>query len=268
MSQQLEYISSYFEGDLTAAEASEFEHTILNDPQFADDVAFYLAAVSVVKEANNNQKKERFRHLYNETKMGIASDEIADPSNVTATAIRDLENDSRHSPVVHVRRLWKYVAAAIVIGIVSTTVYIVASGPSPSQMADKYISEELANLGALMGTGDSVDIGKRLNDAGNFAGALHIFEEIISREPGHLQALEYAGITALELGSYEKALRYFGELASIESRISNPGKFYMALTLMKRNQPGDKHKAKEFLQSVIQNNLGHREEAQTWLRNW
>ena len=47
----------------------------------------------------------------------------------------------------------------------------------------------------------------------------------------------------------------------------NPGEFYQALTLMKRNLPGDKQKAKILLQEVVNKNLTDNETAQDWLKD-
>ena len=49
---------------------------------------------------------------------------------------------------------------------------------------------------------------------------------------------------------------------------SNPGKFYHALTLMKRNLPGDKDKSYQLLNDVVTNNLAEKNEAEKWLKKW
>jgi tetratricopeptide (TPR) repeat protein len=60
----------------------------------------------------------------------------------------------------------------------------------------------------------------------------------------------YAGIVYLQLGNYEKALQYFRQFEN-DTLYSNPSLFYQALTLLKRNLPGDKQKARELLQRVV-----------------
>ena len=62
-----------------------------------------------------------------------------------------------------------------------------------------------------------------------------------------------------------KALEYFQELARYVL-YTNPGLFYQALTLLKRNQPGDKEQAKQFLQQVIDRHLDGDETAREWVK--
>jgi tetratricopeptide (TPR) repeat protein len=79
---------------------------------------------------------------------------------------------------------------------------------------------------------------------------------------------KYAGIVSLRLGQYDKAINYFSQLANYTQLYANPGKFYHALTLMKRNRPGDKQTAKILLEQVVQNDLEEKETAQQWLKKW
>ena len=78
---------------------------------------------------------------------------------------------------------------------------------------------------------------------------------------------KYLGIVYLRLGNYQKALFYFHQFES-DTLYSNPSVFYQALTLLKRNLPGDKEKARELLQQVRDNDLEGKEFAQKWLDKW
>jgi hypothetical protein len=71
----------------------------------------------------------------------------------------------------------------------------------------------------------------------------------------------------LRLGEYDKAISYFSQLGAYKL-YRNPGKFYQAVTLMKRNQPGDKERARDFLQEVVDNELEGSLVAEQWLRKW
>jgi tetratricopeptide (TPR) repeat protein len=83
-----------------------------------------------------------------------------------------------------------------------------------------------------------------------------------------ISAKKYAGIVYLRLSNYDKALAYFQDLEKYTSLYANPAIFYHALTLMKRNQPGDKQTAKQLLQQVVQNNLEGKGNAKQWLDKW
>jgi tetratricopeptide (TPR) repeat protein len=94
------------------------------------------------------------------------------------------------------------------------------------------------------------------------------FESIIQRDSSDFSAKRYAGIVYLRLGNYDKALDHFKQLEKNTSLYSNPATFFHALTLMKRNQPGDKQQARRLLQQVIDNDLEGKETAQQWLKKW
>jgi|SRR5688572_14361305 len=252
MSQSLEHIENYFQGTLNAVEAREFEKAIQNDPDFAKEVAFYMSSVATVKDQLNAEKKARFRQVYDSSKMVVA-DHLA-PSN---------------SKGAIVRKIWKYAVAAAVFSAVLVSGYLYTKSPSPQQMADKFISEEFQTLGVTMGTtADSMTMARQLNDKGKYAEALAIFENLAKQYPTDVKAREYAGIAALMMKEYDKALQYFQNLSSVQGLNSNPGNFYTAVTLMKRNQPGDNDEAKKILQNVVKNKETHSETAEAWLSNW
>ena len=69
------------------------------------------------------------------------------------------------------------------------------------------------------------------------------------------------------MDNYDKALGYFDWLAKEQGYFTNPGEFYQALTLLKRNQPGDIQKAKVLLQDVVNKNLTGNETAKEWLKD-
>ncbi len=136
-------------------------------------------------------------------------------------------------------------------------------------MADKYINSHLETLPVTMGTGkDSIQEGLRLYNEKRYDSALQQFETIIQKDTGNYLAKEYTGIVYLRLGNYDKALAYFQELEKYTSLYSNPATFYHALALMKRNQPGDKQRARQLLQQVVDNDLEGKETAQQWLKKW
>ena len=93
------------------------------------------------------------------------------------------------------------------------------------------------------------------------------FEKIINADTANFDAKKNAGIVSLQLKNYDKALAYFTQIEN-DPRFSNPAKLYKALTLMERNNAGDKEQAKELLQQIIQNNLDGKETAQQWFGKW
>src|ERR1700722_16233567 len=60
----LEYIDTYFGGGLPPEETGQFDKRIREDPAFAEEVSWYLAAHAALQEANSEERKTRFRELY------------------------------------------------------------------------------------------------------------------------------------------------------------------------------------------------------------
>ena len=245
----LEYIDNYFKGELTPEQTRQFDKKIVEDPAFAEEVAFYLSSIKLISEQQNEERKARFREIYKNSKPDSAD------NNITV-----------RTPV---KQLWKYIAAAaVVVGVIMTT-YLFNSAPGGSELANQYIKANFQNLGVNMGSSqDGLEMGKRLNNDGKLKEALTVFENIIPADSSNFEAKKYAGIVSLRLKEYDKALQYFSELELRQDLLSNPGKFYKALTLMKRGLAGDKEQAKQLLQQVVDNGLEGKETAELWLGKW
>lgn len=244
-----DYIEAYFSGALSPEQRNEFEKRIEMDKNFAEEVAFYLSAKQVLKEEVNREKKEWFRQLADQ-----------------GTAL------SYDKKPAQVRNMWVYrvAAAAAVISVIFLSWYLFLQKPaSPTQMADKYIKDSFQTLGVKMSTRkDSLQIGVQLYNKGQFDSAAEILESVAQRDSLNTKARTNAGIAYLRLGNYDKALANFVELEKT-SLYSNPGVFYQALTLLKRNHSGDKRRARELLQKVVDNDLDKKEIAQQWLdKKW
>src|SRR5262249_33588864 len=141
---------------------------------------------------------------------------------------------------------------------------------SPQQMAENYITENLNTLPIKMSAEtDSIQDGLRLYNKGQYDEALKQFKSILQRGAGtySMRVKKSIGISYLQLNNYDSALHYFQQFQN-DTLYANPSLFYQALTLMKRNLPGDKPKAKELLQQVVDNDLDEKESAKKWLDKW
>lgn len=239
----MEYIESYFKGNNTVEQKLQFENKILNDAGFADEVAFYISANGVMKQELYEEKKRRFREMYESHK-------------VVAMQPR-------------VRSLWKYMAAAsVVIASFLLTWFISGNSSSPHQLADKYIQQNFKTLNVKMGSGDSLQAAINLFNSGKPDEALSVFEKFVNRDALNSEAIKYAGIVSLRLNNYDKAIKYFSLLAADSSLYSNSGKFYKAITFLERNREGDKEAAKQLLQEVVDKDLEGKNEAEKWLKKF
>lgn len=244
MADNLEYIDQYFKKELSPEESGQLEQRIEDDPAFAEEVAFYLSTKEALRAQLAGEKKERFRNIYN----------------------------NRETPVVRmnpIRKLWPYVsAAAVTIVLVARFVFFNVA-VSPTELAGDYIKENFQDLGGTMGAGmDSIKIGKLYFKEGRLDSAQIYFESLLLRDSSSFEVTKYAGITCLRTKQYDKAIEYFSRMERGVGKYSNPGMFYHSITLIERNQPGDKEEAKKLLTQVRDNNLTGSDKAKKWLKEW
>ena len=242
----LELIEAYFNEELSAEKKSEFGQRITEDPAFAEETAFYLSSrQAAASELEEN--RSRFRTIYQQYKQGNAAE------------VRK---------VTPLRKLWPWVAAAAVLAGIILGWYIFFQPVSPVELADQYIAKNFQNLSVQMGgREDSVQTALRLYNDGRSEEALNYFESMLVRDTSFAEAKKYAGIVCLRLGQYDKAITYFSQLSN-HILHANPGIFYHAVTLMKRNQPGDPEMAKRLLHQVVDNDLDKKEVAEKMLKKW
>jgi tetratricopeptide (TPR) repeat protein len=239
--ESLDYIDHYFERKPSPEEARLFEKRVQEDPVFADSVAYYLSARIALKEMQAGQKEEEFRELY---------DQIRGPANV-----RRLNT-----------RIWlsALAAASLIAVIVLCWSLFSRSGRGP-QLADQYISQNLAQMSVKMGAVDDIQTGLVLYNDGKYPEALLRFETILRSDSTNLMAMLNAGIVSLRMGNCDKALSFFRRLAARTDPHLNPALFYQALTLLKRNQTGDAALAKQLLRQIVQENGNKKEDALQFL---
>lgn len=133
-------------------------------------------------------------------------------------------------------------------------------------LADTYIQEHFQNLPVKMdATADNLQMGLRLFNEQKLSEAQIVFDNILKRKNNDSEATKYAGITALRLKNYDKAISYFKLLASQKDLFANSGKFYQAITLLQQS-PMNKKEADVLLKEVIDDGLEGKEEALKMLK--
>ncbi|GEM_PF-3375213 len=78
--------------------------------------------------------------------------------------------------------------------------------------------------------------------------------------------LKYEGFAYLLLKDYDKAVKSFHALSLKLDLFSNPGLFYEALALVKRNSAGDADAARKLLKQVVDKKLEGETEAEKILK--
>lgn len=235
-----ERIEPYFKQQLPPVEREQFEDELRHDPELVDEVAFYLRARQVIREDTLAVRHAEWQKM--------------DTSPVAQLLGRVL----RLSP-------WYYAAAAVLL-LTLTWVWLSIPRPNAQELAGTYVESNLNTLSVQMGgEADSLQTAIERYNAGRFADAQTISEQLWKRNSDNAEALKLLGITALRQQNYEQAMTYFHQLAERKDLYANPGKFYEALTYLQRGQASDLKTARTLLQSVVTENLEGRQEAEKWL---
>lgn len=239
MSDKLEYIDEFFKSKPSAEEIELFEKRVTEDPDFADDLAFYLSTVQTLRFNISEAKKDHFKTLYHQEKHSS-------------------------KPVT---RLWPYMSAAAAILLIFIAVFYYTGNKSPDAIAQSYIDKNLSTLPVMMNsTEDSVQRGVRLYNENKLEEASNTFERILQANPEEYKVMEYAGLVSIRLENYDKALLHFQQLSKATNLYANSGNFYVSLTLMKRNRPGDVQQAKALLKRIVDEHAANEEAARELLK--
>lgn len=239
MSEKLDHIDDFFKGELDAEQLESFERRIAEDPGFAEEVAFYLSSTATLRQRVTEDRKAHFRKLYDNT------------------------NERTHRTIT----LWPYLTAAASIIVILLGVYLLYPSASPQKIADGYINKNLSTLPVVMSSNeDSIQRGLRLYNEGRFNEASKAFAEILKNNPDQYKVREYAGIVSLRINNYDNALKHFEQLSKATHLYANSGNFYISLTLLKRNRPGDAQKAKALLTQIVNEGEANEEAARELLK--
>ena len=236
----IELIEEYFKGDMPPEERQRFEEAVRRDPALANEVAFYISSGLAASELASEERKERFRTLEENRQPTVGK-------------------------VVSMKKLWWAAAAAIILII---SVYLGTDSPSASTLADQYVDEHYSKIDASMGVSeDLMQKGVASYNNKDFKTALAYFEETLQQNPSANKALEYAGMSALQLKNFETALKHFRQLSTIKGLYENRGPFLEATTLLARNESNDKENATRLLKEVVSAGLFGSSEASQWLKD-
>lgn len=243
---ELELIESYFAGELSQDEKRIFEKRLEDDQSFAKEVGLYILSRQAAQEALLEEKKQKFLEHF---------EELSANSPQSTTGIR-----------IH---WWHYGAAAAASLLILILFVTYFNSESPERLAESYIDRNLATLSTTMsGATDSLALGVAAFNRKDYPMAQSIFRSLEDNNDVAIEATEYLGITYLRTRNYDKAAEQFKKLITFDELYSNPGKFYLALTLMRRSSDGDRDEAKKLLEQVVNQRLPGHLEASQWLKDF
>jgi tetratricopeptide (TPR) repeat protein len=238
----LEKIDKYFNNELSLSERQDFEIQLVKDDELKENVSFYLNSRTAAKQLADNKRKEEFEELRKKL-----SQKSGDSGKI--------------KPMI-----WLSGLAASAVLVVGFWWFSRTPDLATDAIADTYIQEHFQNLPVKMdASADSLQMGLRLFNEQKLSEAQIVFENILKRKNNDSEATKYAGITALRLKNYDKAIQYFKILGSQKDLFANPGKFYEAITLLQKS-PMNKKEAEVLLKEVVDNGLEGKEEALKMLK--
>src|SRR4030095_2561515 len=162
MNEALTYIDDFFRGSPGPMEKQEFEKRLKEDPAFAEEVAFYVATINVLREDVKDERRERYRNI-----KSIAP-------------VEDSEEETNGKPMRNSRRLsWMYAAAASVLILLTVGWFFFGNRSTPQEMCDRFVKEKFSELDVAMGgKEDSLQFAFGLFNRGKLDSALDVFLDI------------------------------------------------------------------------------------------
>src|SRR5205085_7250467 len=117
-------------------------------------------------------------------------------------------HQERPAKVVSLRNVMRVAVAAAAVVVT----FVLNSGSSASELASKYVNKEYPQISVSMGTAGELAKGAELYNNGKYNEAETAFENVMKKDSASYSAVQYAGMAALRVGNYEKALQHFRQL--------------------------------------------------------
>lgn len=254
MNDKTELIENYLSGNLPPDEKTLFEKELLGDKELSHLFNMYR---TIDKEMQNAEKyKDQEAALRNTLQQLNAKYFKAE------------------APVVQMHKKNNFVriamAAAAGLVLILFGYFAISSFlNNPTRLANNYVQENFNILSGTMDTvQDSLKMGMTAYNDQDYQKALQIFEELYRDHPEESYVLRYKGLAYLLAKNYDNAIASFDELAAKKQLFSNDGLFLKAVTLLNRNQPGDKDAAKIMLEQVVNEKNEGNTKAEEWLKKW
>lgn len=259
----LELIENYHRGLLQGRDLEDFIRREQGDKEFALKAKAYSEIFEGIEYYG---KQAEFAETIQGWEREIKEEESK--RKIFAGAPRtEPENNHGVIPINRNNIFWigSAAAAAVLILIVFLMYF---QNDKPEALADAYISQNLTTLSTTMGSAnDNLAAGIEAFNEEDFDRAETQFRSSSDNADLAPETTKYLGLTYLRTEQYDKAIEQFNKLISYTDLYANPGKFYLAITLIKRSNEGDEEEAKELLQEVVAQKLPGYKEASDWLQH-
>ncbi|WP_162418435.1 tetratricopeptide repeat protein [Cyclobacterium roseum] len=251
----IEKFEDYLQNKMTAGEKQDFESQMASDQEMEEAFKLFLSIETDMRYLASSEKE--------------AADLKATLEDLTEKHFKQEEKKSVKTISIFGKKggyFYAGIAAALALIIVS---YVVFLGPGPAnlnQQASDYFALNFQQLGQTMGDGqDSLQVAIAAYNEKNYDLAQTYFNELLERKPSNAEALKNLGLTHLAKEEYGQALVHFEQLAQRSDLLNNPGLFLQALTLLIRDDDGDRQQAKYKLEQVVAAQSEGSQKAAEWL---
>ena len=270
-----EKIEQYFSGEMNNEDQQLFETALATDEELALTFRMYKSIEADMRNNHNYGKKDAALRgtLKGLNKSYFEQSGLSNNEKSVSRLESSQENFHNEQNVAakqgtgrsKIISLVAKLAAASVILILGW--YFLFNPPSANSLADRYISEHLQAMSPSLGSNrDSLEMGKEAFNKKDYAEAEKIFSSLQRDKVLNSEAIEYLGIVYLNAGKYGQAINQFDLLSGDTSLHTNLGPFYKAITLIKRNDPGDHEAARVILANIIKNDLPGRKESEQLIK--
>ncbi len=257
-SEQSFEIETYLAGEMTETERLAFENRLQSDKELSSLLELYRRIdLHMERDQKIAPKQQELQAILGAFGKKYFAEE-ATRSEMPVVAMPAKRNN-----------VLRILAIAASVALMLAAYFVFFDKQDASQLANAYIKDNLTILSQTMdGAKDSIQQGIAAYNNKDYAKALAVFEEVYAAHPENSDALLYAGIANVAIKDHSVAIAKFTELSSKEHLFSNPGLFLKGVTLLQRNDPGDKEEARIILQQVVDEDLENASEAKEMLNNW
>ncbi|HHG84912.1 MAG TPA: hypothetical protein ENJ82_09210 [Bacteroidetes bacterium] len=242
-----ERITRFVLGEMSADVAQAFVAEMEGDATLAREVADYRALradLGLVDEAGFLHKMQM---------MAAELRTVSEPAELEAGLGSGAEGQ-----VIFWKKWWPYAVAAVLLLLLIPTLMLLRS-PDNEALFSAYFSP-YADVASGRGGNNLPTFlaGMQAYNAGDFAGALPYFKELLEAKPRDQDGLFYGGIAALAAGKPGQAIQRLRLLREQESIFQKAATWYQALAHLKA---GDTAKARSLLAALAATTNSFQEQA-------
>lgn len=282
-------VEKYLEGELSGEALRKFELEILRKPEVAEEVERVRSMYHFMKEQHSKfqdsmgliEDYEDSEHVIDEEiirqdldglkikKISAGRKDVKDLKKRLAELKVGITLLDHHSSKVLVRKVSVWLAAASVAILLATSSLLLVGKIAPADYAavyEQFYAAQAVDLSARSldpVPDDSYRMALNQYDQQNYEMAYQLFNDIPEASPPNIHYYLYKGITAMELGDFQAAIRLFANLQS-DAVMKHDGMWYTGLSYLGME---DIPSARAVFEEIIAADNHYKKQAKKLLRN-